>query len=142
MTIRILSLRHNFLSFIVNPKYMFSIEKATLADCPLIQTLASNIWEPTYGSTFIVEASGDSMIDAGISDGDMLIFDRDAQPRGGDIVLALYDGNITVKRLRIVDGRPELHPENAAARYKVICPKSTEQFEIEGVLRGLCRRYS
>lgn len=28
---------------------MFSIEKATLADCPLIQTLASNIWEPTYG---------------------------------------------------------------------------------------------
>ena len=29
---------------------MFSIEKATLADCPLIQTLASNIWEPTYGS--------------------------------------------------------------------------------------------
>lgn len=77
-----------------------------------------------------------------ISDGDMLIFDRDAQPRGGDIVLALYDGNITVKRLRIVDGRPELHPENAAARYKVICPKSTEQFEIEGVLRGLCRRYS
>ena len=93
-------------------------------------------------STFIVEASGDSMIDAGISDGDMLIFDRDAQPRGGDIVLALYDGNITVKRLRIVDGRPELHPENAAARYKVICPKSTEQFEIEGVLRGLCRRYS
>lgn len=93
-------------------------------------------------STFIVEASGDSMIDAGICDGDMLIFDRDAQPRGGDIVLALYDGNITVKRLRIVDGRPELHPENAAARYKVICPKSTEQFEIEGVLRGLCRRYS
>lgn len=72
------------------------------------------------------------MIDAGICDGDMLIFDRDAQPRGGDIVLALYDGNITVKRLRIVDGRPELHPENAAARYKVICPKSTEQFEIEG----------
>lgn len=92
-------------------------------------------------SSFIVEASGDSMIDAGISEGDLLIFDRGVEPRGGDIVLAFYDGSITVKRLRIVNGRPELHPENAAARYKVIRPGALETFEIEGVLRGLCRRY-
>ena len=77
------------------------------------------------------------MIDAGISDGDMLIFDRDAQPRGGDIVLALYDGNITVKRLRIVDGRPELHPENAAARYKGSVRSRRNSLKSKGASRSL-----
>lgn len=50
-------------------------------------------------STFIVRVSGESMQDAGISDGDELIVDRSVQPRDGHVVIAVIDGEMTVKRL-------------------------------------------
>ena len=92
-------------------------------------------------STFFAEATGDSMVDAGICDGDTLILDRSLEPRSGDIVLAFLHGDFTLKRLRIRDGKIELCPENAAADYPVICPGEGDNFSIEGVLTGICRKF-
>jgi DNA polymerase V len=55
-------------------------------------------------ATFFVRVSGDSMIEGGIRDGDVLIVDGALEPRHGDIVIACLDDSLTVKRL-------ELHPE-------------------------------
>lgn len=92
-------------------------------------------------ATFFAEASGDSMVDAGICEGDTLILDRSIEARSGDIVLAYLHGDFTLKRLRIVNGRPELHPENERAHYPVIHPGPADDFRIEGVLTGICRKY-
>ncbi|MFK0085549.1 LexA family protein [Glutamicibacter sp. NPDC090743] len=63
-------------------------------------------------STFIVRVSGHSMEQAGISDGDELIVDRSIEPREGNIVLAIIDGEITVKRLSITPQGVLLKAEN------------------------------
>lgn len=52
-------------------------------------------------STFIVRVSGDSMEGAGISSGDELIVDRAAEPQHGSVVIAIVDGELTVKRLHL-----------------------------------------
>jgi DNA polymerase V len=63
-------------------------------------------------ATFLVRASGDSMIDAGIRDGDLLIVDRSLKPTSGKIVIAAVEGQLTVKRLIIKNGKPWLMPAN------------------------------
>lgn len=63
-------------------------------------------------STFVVRVSGDSMERAGISDGDELIVNRALTPRDGSIVIAILDGELTVKRLRITAGGVVLQAEN------------------------------
>lgn len=92
-------------------------------------------------ATYIVQARGDSMIDAGIQEGDILMIDRSIDPKSGDIVLAVINGEFTVKRLKIINGIVELHPENQAANYPVIRPGEFDGFEISGVLVGSGRRY-
>ncbi len=52
-------------------------------------------------ATYFVRASGDSMIDAGISPGDVLVVDRSLEARHGDVVIAEYGGELTVKRLEL-----------------------------------------
>jgi len=64
-------------------------------------------------STFIVRVSGDSMEGAGIFDGDELIVDRSIEPRDGHVVIAIVDGEMTVKRLRITATGVILQAENA-----------------------------
>ena len=81
------------------------------------------------------------MVDAGICEGDTLILDRSLEARSGDIVLAFLHGDFTLKRLRIRDGKVELCPENAAANYPVISPGEGDNFSIEGVLIGICRKF-
>lgn len=63
-------------------------------------------------STFVVRVSGDSMEGAGISDGDELIVNRALTPRDGSIVIAILDGELTVKRLLLRAGGVVLHAEN------------------------------
>ncbi|SIE12403.1 Probable repressor LexA [Mycobacteroides abscessus subsp. abscessus] len=68
---------------------------------------------PRPAATFLVRASGWSMRDAGIHDGDELIVERGRTPRDGQIVIAILDGEFLVKQLRTV-GRPRLvaaHPD-------------------------------
>lgn len=92
-------------------------------------------------ATFVIEARGDSMIDAGIYEGDILIIDRSIEPRRGDIVLAYLQGDFTLKKLEFVDGKPELHPQNSSGNYPIIHPGEYDDFQIEGVLVGSGRKY-
>lgn len=92
-------------------------------------------------ATFAITARGDSMIDYGIYDGDILFVDRAAEARTGDIVLAFVDGNYTVKEIDLTDKVPKLHPYNANENYPVIIPQDLENFWIEGVVVSLGRRF-
>ena len=63
-------------------------------------------------STFYVRVTGDSMIKAGIHEGDLLVVDRSLNPAPGRVVIAAVDGELTVKRLAREGGRVLLMPEN------------------------------
>jgi DNA polymerase V len=64
-------------------------------------------------STYVVRVSGNSMEGAGISDGDELIVDRALEPKDGSVVIAVLDGELTIKRLRLTPGGVLLQAENA-----------------------------
>ena len=55
-------------------------------------------------ATYFVRVQGDSMIGAGISDGDLLVVDRSLRPADGDVIIASVDGDFTVKTLRLGNG--------------------------------------
>lgn len=78
-------------------------------------------------ATFFVRASGDSMRDAGILDGSVLVVDASRTPESGHIVVASIDGKYVVKRLKKVRGHFELHSENALVPYPVLRPSSDLQ---------------
>lgn len=81
---------------------------------------------------------GDSMRDAGILDGDIAVVEANTLPRPGDIVVAIVDGQTTVKYLRLDQaGAWQLEPANPA--YEVIKP--TGSLEVLGVVTGSFRRY-
>ncbi len=82
-------------------------------------------------ATYFVKASGDSMIDGGISDGDLLIVDSAITPSHGDIVIAAVDGEFTVKKLQL---RPtvQLIPMNSA--YSPITISSEDTLDVFGVV--------
>lgn len=63
-------------------------------------------------ATFFVRVSGDSMLGAGIHPGDLLVVDRALEPAHGKVVIAAVDGELTVKRLEVRDGRVRLLAEN------------------------------
>lgn len=65
-------------------------------------------------TTFVVTVAGDSMMNAGIWDGDLLVVDRALDPQDGDVVIAVLDDELTVKRLVLRGRTPILHPENPA----------------------------
>jgi DNA polymerase V len=65
-------------------------------------------------STYVVRVSGESMEGAGISDGDELIVNRALEPRDGCVVVAVLDGELTIKRLRITPAGVVLQAENPA----------------------------
>ena len=64
------------------------------------------------GATFFVRVSGESMLNAGIQDGDTLVVDRSLEARNDDIVIAVIDNEFTVKRLVYRATRPWLIPCN------------------------------
>ncbi|MFD2024064.1 LexA family protein [Promicromonospora aerolata] len=66
-----------------------------------------------HAATFIVRAAGDSMTEAGISHGDELLVDRSKTPQDGDVVVAVLDGELTVKRLEVSPRGVVLRAENA-----------------------------
>lgn len=63
-------------------------------------------------ATFIARVSGDSMVGAGISDGDHLLIRKGTSPRDGDVVVAVLDGQFTVKRLRLTGNGVRLQAAN------------------------------
>ncbi|MBN1126236.1 MAG: translesion error-prone DNA polymerase V autoproteolytic subunit [Sedimentisphaerales bacterium] len=63
-------------------------------------------------ATFFVRVTGDSMVGAGIHHGDLLIVDRSLDPKDRNVIIALLDGELTVKRIRIRKRKIYLAPEN------------------------------
>ena len=87
--------------------------------------------------TTLITVKGDSMINAGIHDGDIVVGEKRATANVNDLVVAIVEGEFTLKRLGREKGRMVLIPENKA--YPVIRPK--EDLEIFGVVVGQFRRY-
>ena len=90
-----------------------------------------------HEATFLLKVSGDSMCEAGILPGDMVIVNKGQTPQSGDIVIAEVDGEWTMKYLRKRGGSVTLMPANA--KYKPIKPK--HELKIAGVVTAVVRRY-
>jgi repressor LexA len=90
--------------------------------------------------TSFCRVKGDSMRDAGLLDGDMVVVEANSPTKPGDIVVAVVDNEITVKYLRIDKaGAWSLHPANSTVFYDVIVP--TGSLEVLGVVVGSFRRF-
>ena len=87
--------------------------------------------------TVLIKVKGDSMIDAGIHAGDVVVVEKRSTANAGDIVVAIVDNEFTLKRFGREKGRVVLRPENKA--YPVIRPSG--ETEIFGVVVGLFRKY-
>ncbi|PIS01238.1 MAG: peptidase S24 [Chlamydiae bacterium CG10_big_fil_rev_8_21_14_0_10_35_9] len=83
-------------------------------------------------ATFFVRVDGDSMKDASIHKGDILIVDRAIPPSNGKIVIAALQGEFTVKRIQIKDGEIFLCPENPS--FKPIKIEADSDFHVWGVV--------
>jgi DNA polymerase V len=83
-------------------------------------------------TTFFMRVTGDSMRDAGINDGDLLVIDRAEPARDRSVVVARINDEFCVKELRIVDGRYWLYPANA--KYEPVEIKEDDEAEIWGTV--------
>ncbi|WP_284125579.1 transcriptional repressor LexA [Parerythrobacter aestuarii] len=91
------------------------------------------------GDHYALEVSGDSMIEAGIFDGDFALIRRTDTARDGEIVVALVNNEeATLKYLHRDSGQIRLDPANAAYEAQVYAP---QQVQVQGKLAGLLRRY-
>ena len=91
------------------------------------------------GEHYALEVSGDSMVDAGILDGDFALIRRTNTARDGEIVVALVRGEeATLKYLFREQGKVRLDPANAAYDPQYYGP---DEVEVQGKLAGLLRRY-
>ena len=90
-------------------------------------------------ATFFLRVKGDSMTGANIHDGSLLIVDKAAEPKHGDIVVVVVDGELTVKRLYRRDGVVKLTAENAAFPEILIKPES--ELVVWGVVRHVVHSF-
>jgi repressor LexA len=108
------------------------------AEEELADTLSLDEWLiANKEATFMLKVRGESMIDAGIMPGDMVLVERGLQAHDGDIVIAEVDGAWTMKYLQHRSGRPILMPANA--RFRPIEPK--EDLNITAVVKAVIRKY-
>jgi DNA polymerase V len=86
-------------------------------------------------ATFLVRAEGDSMLDAGIFSGDILVVDRSLTAQENNIVIAVIDGDLTVKRIQFTKQGVALLPENK--NYKPIVISQDEELSIWGIVTNV-----
>ncbi len=89
-------------------------------------------------ASFFMTVTGDSMVSLGIQDGDLLLIDRSIEPRPGHILVALVEGEITVKRYQLIDKRPYLCSANPA--YPPILVEDLD-CQVWGVVRSVIHDY-
>ena len=89
-------------------------------------------------ATFYARVSGDSMIGAGLEDGDLLVIDRSLNPENGKIAICLIDGEFTVKRIKKEKNKLYLIPENK--KYKPIELKEENELIIWGVVEYVIKK--
>ena len=83
-------------------------------------------------STFYIYVKGDSMINAGIFDGDLMIVDRSLEVKSNSIVVAVINGEFTVKKIKKDSGNIYLIPDNKS--YKPILLENSMDFQIWGIV--------
>ena len=91
-------------------------------------------------ATYFLRASGHSMTEAGIFDGDILVIDRAIKPRNTHIVVAIVDGDFTVKQLYQRAGRMKLKAANPT--YPDITPKDGQTIEVWGVVTSTIKQFN
>jgi len=90
------------------------------------------------GNNFALQVQGESMVDEGIRDGDVLIIRKQDHADNGQTVVAQIEGEATIKKFYQRDGRVELRPANEELKPLVV---PAEKVEIIGVVVGLVRHY-
>ena len=90
-------------------------------------------------ATFFWRVRGDSMREAGVDDGSIIVVDRAIRPKHGSIVVAMVDGECTVKYLYQRAGRIKLRAANPT--YPDIVPKDSQTIEVWGVVRGCVKLF-
>lgn len=88
-------------------------------------------------ATYMLKVKGDSMIEAGIQEGDMVLVERSNQAKVDQIVIAEVDGGFTMKYYKIKNGKPYLLPANSSL--KPIYPE--EELRIVAVVKAVIRKY-
>jgi len=91
-------------------------------------------------ATFFVRVAGDSMTEAGIHNGDILVVDRSVEPEDGSVVVAALDGELTVKRYEVRSGYPYLMPE--ASGYDPIPIRDGQELVVWGVVQHVVHKVS
>lgn len=94
----------------------------------------------TSKRVFMLKVAGDSMIEAGILDGDYVFVKRQAHAERGEVVVAMLDGEATVKRFERTADAVRLLPANARLRPMVIAHDALARLQILGVVAGIYRR--
>ena len=89
-------------------------------------------------ATFYAKVDGDSMIGAGLEDGDLLVIDRSLNPENGKIAVCLVDGDFTVKRIKKEKEKLYLIPENK--KYKPIELKEENELIIWGIVSFVIKK--
>lgn len=89
-------------------------------------------------ATFCARVIGNSMVDAGINEGDLLIIDRSLTPVDGKIAVCFIDGDFTVKRLSVREDGVFLTPANANYPELRVCEESS--FQVWGVVSHIIKR--
>jgi len=110
----------------------------SLAEADLLDMLSlDDFLIEDQDNTYLLEVKGDSMIEEGIREGDMVVAEKSEHARDGEIVIAEVDGGWTMKFYRVSGGEVWLEPANK--NYKPIYPK--ESFRIAAVVKGVVRKY-
>ena len=131
---------------------MPKLEKGNFVLAPLVGSVVCGIpnpseenYEDTYalptdifgkGHLFMLHAEGNSMIEAGISPGDLLVLRKQDSADDGEIIVALVDGETTLKRLYHRNGKIILHPENRRMKDIVV-----DKCYVQGVLVSCIKKY-
>ncbi len=131
---------------------MPKLRKGNVVLAPLVGSIACGIpnpseenYEDTYalpidifgsGKLFMLHAEGNSMTEVGISPGDLLVLRKQSCADDGEIVVALVDGETTLKRLYRRNGKIVLHPENKQMKDIIV-----DDCDIQGVLVSCIKKY-
>lgn len=91
-------------------------------------------------ATFCARVIGNSMIDAGINNGDLLIIDKSLEPHNGDIAVCFIDGDFTVKRITIRDDA--LYLTSANGKYPEIKVSEESNFQVWGIVSHVIKHLS
>ena len=89
-------------------------------------------------ATFYAKVSGQSMVGAGIDDGDLLVVDKSLDPKHNNIAVCFIDGEFTVKRLKVSGNDVYLQPENPS--YKAIKVTDDNNFQVWGIVTHVIKK--